>query len=68
MRHGVRAIASQGRRLDETILHDFDYNGKDGYQPNGSLVFDGAGNLYGTTLNGGTDGGYVCGTVFELTP
>jgi len=29
------------------------------------LVFDGSGNLYGTTYYGGADNG---GTVFELTP
>ncbi len=60
----------------ETVLHNFNaYNG-DGDHPAASLVFDGAGNLYGTAQNGGIDsctllpppnpGG--CGTVFELTP
>jgi uncharacterized repeat protein (TIGR03803 family) len=49
----------------ETVLHSFG-SGTDGYQPlNGSLMFDAAGNLYGTTQEGGTAGG---GTVFELTP
>ena len=33
--------------------------------PQGSLILDGAGNLYGTTWNGGPD---AEGTVFELTP
>jgi uncharacterized repeat protein (TIGR03803 family) len=65
---------AEGGGWTETILHDFDYNGKDGYQPNGSLVFDGAGNLYGTTEAGGTGAceGVTsvvgCGTVFELSP
>ena len=36
-----------------------------GYNFNGSLVFDGAGNLYGTTNEGGT---YNSGTIFELSP
>ncbi len=38
---------------------------KEGENPNGTLVFDTAGNLYGTTVKGGTDG---YGTVFKLTP
>jgi uncharacterized repeat protein (TIGR03803 family) len=37
-------------------------NGGDG--PEGALIVDGAGNLYGTTVAGGTGGG---GTVFELS-
>lgn len=48
----------------ETILYAFQ-NGSDGAQPNGGLIFDAAGNLYGTTSSGGANGG---GTVFELTP
>ena len=37
----------------------------DGASPEAGLVFDGAGNLYGTTYNGGT---HDVGTVFELLP
>jgi uncharacterized repeat protein (TIGR03803 family) len=37
----------------------------DGRSPYASLVVDGSGNLYGTTVAGGTNGG---GTVFELSP
>ncbi|MGA8491475.1 MAG: choice-of-anchor tandem repeat GloVer-containing protein [Terriglobales bacterium] len=44
-------------------LHTF--HGKDGTGPEAGLIFDAAGNLYGTT-NGG--GAYKEGTVFELTP
>ena len=42
---------------------------EDGFYPGGNLVFDQAGNLYGTTEYGGTGGcfGDGCGTVFELT-
>ena len=36
-----------------------------GAGPRGTLVMDGAGNLYGTT---GNDGAYGYGTVFKLTP
>ena len=46
-----------------TTLHDFD--GLDGTHPgNGNLVFDAAGNIYGTTSAGG---GHSRGTVFKLT-
>jgi len=47
----------------ESILYSF--SGTDGSSPDGSLVFDTAGNLYGTTAGGGTHGG---GVVFELSP
>src|SRR6266702_2010809 len=45
------------------LLHEF--KGKDGEFPRAGLIFDGAGNLYGTTVGGGAFGG---GTVFKLTP
>jgi len=47
----------------ETVLHNFNFNGKDGINPWAGVIFDGAGNLYGTTLGGGA---YGYGTVFEL--
>jgi len=47
------------------VLHTFLSNGKDGYAPEAGLVFDTAGNLYGTTSGGGPNN---FGTVFELTP
>jgi uncharacterized repeat protein (TIGR03803 family) len=46
----------------EKILYSF-AGGSDGSEPIGGLVFDGQGNLYGTTVAGGT---YNNGTVFEL--
>lgn len=46
------------------ILYSFQGNA-DGYFPQGTLVFDKAGNIYGATLDGGTGNG---GTVFELSP
>jgi uncharacterized repeat protein (TIGR03803 family) len=48
----------------ETVIHSFG-NGSDGTNPLGGVIFDGAGNLYGTTSAGGIHGG---GTVFELSP
>src|SRR5712671_5888622 len=49
----------------ETVLHNFTYNGTDGYAPYGTLARDAAGNLYGGTFWGGT---YYDGTAFKLTP
>jgi uncharacterized repeat protein (TIGR03803 family) len=49
----------------EKVLHSFSNDGADAYNASGSLTLDGTGNLYGTSSNGGTDGG---GTVFELSP
>ena len=46
------------------MLHSFT-NGSDGAYPVAGLIFDAAGNLYGTTGGGGASG---CGTVFKLTP
>ncbi len=55
-----------GGRWTEQILHSFNPNNSaDGWDPYAGLIFDAAGNLYGTTGYGGTYGG---GTVFELTP
>ena len=71
------SITPQGT---ETVLHyfnpPFDANG-DGSSPDGGLVADAAGNLYGTTFYGGNlnclsqsvgEPNFGCGTVFELTP
>jgi uncharacterized repeat protein (TIGR03803 family) len=60
-----------GGGWSEKVLHSFNLNGKDGFNPTASLVLDAAGNLYGTTLEGGnfsSECEYGCGTVFELTP
>ena len=48
----------------ETILHSFG-SGNDGQAPLGNVIFDSAGNLYGTTSAGGV---YGAGIVFELSP
>ena len=49
----------------EKVLHKFNPDGKEGSQPFAGLIFDSAGNLYGTTAFGGAYDGF---TVFELTP
>jgi uncharacterized repeat protein (TIGR03803 family) len=52
----------------ESVLYRFK-GGRDGMQPYGSLIFDQAGNLYGTTALGGNASCYHgCGTVFKLAP
>jgi uncharacterized repeat protein (TIGR03803 family) len=63
-------LASYAIAQRELVLHSFGY-GKDGAQPYASVAFDASGNLYGTTLNGGTGsncGQLNCGTVFQLKP
>jgi uncharacterized repeat protein (TIGR03803 family) len=47
----------------ESVLHAFQ-GSNDGLNPSGGLTFDSAGNLYGTTQNGGSGGG----TIFKLQP
>jgi uncharacterized repeat protein (TIGR03803 family) len=49
----------------ETILNDF-VNGPGGIYPLGGVVFDHAGNMYGTTQYGGSGSGL--GSVYELSP
>jgi uncharacterized repeat protein (TIGR03803 family) len=48
----------------ETVLHTFTGTGGDGAAPQGGVLRDANGNLYGTTEEGGT--GCTCGTVFKL--
>jgi uncharacterized repeat protein (TIGR03803 family) len=67
--------AKLGGNWTETVLYTFGANGNtDGFEPIGGVIFDSAGNLYGTTKFGGTGGpncqfgGSGCGTVFELSP
>jgi uncharacterized repeat protein (TIGR03803 family) len=47
------------------ILYKFVNNGTDGHYPGATLTMDAAGNLYGTTQEGGLKN---VGVVFELTP
>jgi len=61
----IAAPAAQAQTY--TVLHNFTGNG-DGSEPYAGLSMDRAGNLYGTTVNGGNltncEGG--CGVVFKL--
>jgi uncharacterized repeat protein (TIGR03803 family) len=59
--------AAQAASTEATL---YGFNGSilsppDGSSPTGALIRDENGALYGTTLNGGTNGS---GTVFKLTP
>jgi uncharacterized repeat protein (TIGR03803 family) len=47
----------------EKLLHNFDFNGEDGFSPRAGVIFDNSGKLYGTTVLGGAGDG----TVFEET-
>ena len=62
---------TKGGKWTEKVLHAF-AGGTDGASPNGGLVLDSNGAIYGTTPIGGFDcphhSGQGCGTVFELKP
>jgi uncharacterized repeat protein (TIGR03803 family) len=52
----------------EKVLYSFSKNGTDGFYPMSGVVMDAAGNLYGTTNQGGSGCGQSCGVVFKLKP
>jgi uncharacterized repeat protein (TIGR03803 family) len=60
----VFKLTRSGTRWTETLLHSFT-GGKDGSQPYASVILDDAGNVYGTTLTGGSHG---AGVVVEIIP
>jgi uncharacterized repeat protein (TIGR03803 family) len=59
-----KLVPSGSGHWKERVLHTFTGRG-DGSQPNGPVIFDTLGNLYGTTYSGGA---YRQGVVFKLTP
>ena len=61
--NGSGAVFKLDSSGQETVLHSFSGYPDDGYLPDGDLVMDAAGNLYGTTYSGGTFG---LGTVFKV--
>jgi hypothetical protein len=64
---------TKGGTWKEKVLYSFK-SGPDGANPNGGLVFDTSGAIYGTTYAGGNesyckyDTSQGCGTAFELSP
>lgn len=61
----VSATTPAAQGYTESVLYSFGADG-DGQNPYyGGLIMDGGGNLYGTTVGGGT---YGYGTVFKLAP
>ena len=65
----VFELVHSNSKWSEKVVHDFKPDGRDGILPYSSLIFDAAGNAYGTTYAGGTEfacGSGGCGTVFEL--
>ena len=69
MRHGCGTMfeltPNSGRRPGRKRCSIASRAAKSGGNPEGTPIFDVAGNLYGTTLDGGP---YGAGNVFELTP
>jgi uncharacterized repeat protein (TIGR03803 family) len=62
----VFELTNSGGTWTENVLYELGYGGYDfGTYSNSGLIMDSAGNLYGTTFDGGTTGN---GSIFELTP
>ena len=60
----VSELSRSGGSWTESVLYSFSQSGNGGSIPEGGVVLDSAGNLYGTTFVGGIDGE---GVVFQLT-
>jgi hypothetical protein len=62
----VFELVNSSGSYSEKAIHNFQPSSAlDGFRPYAGLVMDGAGNLYGATLEGGATNN---GTVFELSP
>ncbi len=59
-------LTPSGSDWIEHTIHHFDFNGDNGIEPIGGLIVDNLGDLFGTTLYGGSFP--AGGVVFELTP
>jgi uncharacterized repeat protein (TIGR03803 family) len=59
----IYELSQAGGKWKERVLHSF-AGGSDGKQSISTMVSDAAGNLYGTTIAGGS--GCDCGTIFKV--
>jgi uncharacterized repeat protein (TIGR03803 family) len=62
--HSYGVVFKANRNGEEAVVHSFAGGANDGAYPEDSLIIDTAGNLYGTTFNGGLAN---AGTVFKLS-
>ncbi|HJU07620.1 MAG TPA: choice-of-anchor tandem repeat GloVer-containing protein [Rhodanobacteraceae bacterium] len=60
------AACAQAQTYDLRVIHRFTGAPNDGDEPEAGVQFDGAGNLYGTTVSGGAYNYF--GTIFKITP
>ena len=70
-RFGVGTVFELSAKRGEKVLYSFGTTGGDGENPLGSVIRDGAGNLYGTTYIGGNyncNPPLGCGVVFKIDP
>jgi uncharacterized repeat protein (TIGR03803 family) len=66
--HGCGTVFKRDTAGHQTVLYTFSGT-TDGGDPDAALILDAAGNLYGTTYNGGVQSCYVsygCGVIFKL--
>ncbi len=65
----VFQLEQSGGTWIETVLHTFPGFKADGTTPQSTLTIDQNGNLYGTSIFGGSTACYLgCGTIFKLVP
>jgi uncharacterized repeat protein (TIGR03803 family) len=67
--NGVGTAFRMTRDGEVSVLHDFSSDGADGFYPQGPLVQESDGRLYGTTFAGGCRNGcgFGEGTVYRMT-
>lgn len=68
--HSVGTVFRISPDGTETLLHSFDPDTGEGYNPAAGVILDSRGNLYGTTFEGGHSAACMggCGTIFRLAP
>jgi uncharacterized repeat protein (TIGR03803 family) len=61
-------VPTSGGQWSENIIFSFGPDPYNGYEPEAAVTFDKSGNLYGTTYEGGFDGGSGVGVAYKLSP